>query len=568
MSPFLGWSKPRRLFGGIKEMRLAPKFVIAIILFSLLALVLPASVAKAGEMATEAWVARYDGPISGFDHARDIAVDSLGNVYVTGWSASTAYSTPMGYDYATVKYDTNGNEQWVARYNGPANGEDEACAIAVDSAGNVYVTGSSHDGHDWDYVTIKYDTSGNQLWLARYDGPASDYDYAQDMAIDSSGNVYVTGWSEASSTDWDYATVKYDTNGNEQWVARYNGPANRADEAYAIAVDSAGNVYVTGYSIGTNRDYATVKYDTAGNELWVARYDSGEGFGSDVAHDITVDASGNVYVTGTTAGNQGYATIKYNNDGTQLWVARYEGSTTRTEFAEAIAVDGLGNAYVTGWLGGGGTNGDYVTVKYDTDGNELWVDRYDASGDDYACALALDNSGYIYVTGSSGKYALPGRVGSDYATIKYDTNGNRMWVARYDGSPDTNMGPCAIVVDNLGNIYVTGEDWSSSTCFDYATIKYTQAAGPTPTPTPEGCFIATAAYGTSSAAELDTLRAFRDEVLLQNGLGSQLVAFYYEVSPPVADFISEHQPLRTLVRELLVDPVVWVVEAIESFWRD
>ncbi|MBA7648770.1 hypothetical protein ES703_56560 [subsurface metagenome] len=82
----------------------------------------------------------------------------------------------------------------------------------------------------------------------------------------------------------------------------------------------------------------------------------------------------------------------------------------------------------------------------------------------------------------------------------------------------------------------------------------------------DGCFIATAAYGTSTAAEIDTLRAFRDEVLLENGLGSQLVAFYYDVSPPVADFISEHDVLRTLVRELLVEPVAWVVEATGTLW--
>ena len=83
-----------------------------------------------------------------------------------------------------------------------------------------------------------------------------------------------------------------------------------------------------------------------------------------------------------------------------------------------------------------------------------------------------------------------------------------------------------------------------------------------------GCFIATAAYGTSTAEELDTLRAFRDDVLLQNSIGSQLVEWYYQTSPPVADFISEHQPLRTLVRELLVDPVTWLVEATRTLWRD
>ena len=89
-----------------------------------------------------------------------------------------------------------------------------------------------------------------------------------------------------------------------------------------------------------------------------------------------------------------------------------------------------------------------------------------------------------------------------------------------------------------------------------------------PPPNGDGCFIATAAYGTSTAAEIDVLRAFRDEVLLENILGSQLVNLYYEVSPPVADFISEHEGLRTLVRELLVDPVAWLVEATGTLWRD
>ena len=82
------------------------------------------------------------------------------------------------------------------------------------------------------------------------------------------------------------------------------------------------------------------------------------------------------------------------------------------------------------------------------------------------------------------------------------------------------------------------------------------------TPPPGGCFIATAAYGTSTATEIDTLRAFRDDVLLENGLGSQLVDFYYEVSSPVAHFISEHDVLRTLVRELLVETVASLVHMI------
>jgi hypothetical protein len=82
-----------------------------------------------------------------------------------------------------------------------------------------------------------------------------------------------------------------------------------------------------------------------------------------------------------------------------------------------------------------------------------------------------------------------------------------------------------------------------------------------------GCFIATAAYGSPTAEQLDVLREFRDALLLENTAGSQLVALYYKLSPPVADFISGNSFLRTLVRELLVDPVVWMVEATGGIWR-
>ena len=81
-----------------------------------------------------------------------------------------------------------------------------------------------------------------------------------------------------------------------------------------------------------------------------------------------------------------------------------------------------------------------------------------------------------------------------------------------------------------------------------------------------GCFIATAAYGTPTAKQLDVLRAFRDEVLLKSTVGSRLVDLYYKVSPPIANFISEHNVVRTLVRELVIDPIVWVLEATRAIW--
>ncbi|MBI1746683.1 MAG: SBBP repeat-containing protein [Acidobacteria bacterium] len=166
-------------------------------------------------------------------------------------------------------------QQWIARYNGSGNGTDYATALAVDADGNVYVTGYSYGvGTGSDYATVKYDAAGNQLWVARYNGPGNSWDWASALAVDANGNVYVTGWSLGVGTENDYATVKYDAAGNQLWVARYHGPGNSGDGASALAVDAEGNVYVTGGSVGVYRvsDYATVKYDAAGNQLWVARY--------------------------------------------------------------------------------------------------------------------------------------------------------------------------------------------------------------------------------------------------------------------------------------------------------
>jgi hypothetical protein len=180
---------------------------------------------------------------------------------VTGASIGTTFPD---FDYATIKYSSTGQQQWVARYNGPGNSDDGANAIAIDESGNSYVTGSSHDlNTNYEhYVTIKYNSAGDEQWSARYSGPENGDNLAIAIAVDGPGNVYVTGASSGLGTDWDYATVKYNTSGTEEWVARYNGPGNFVDTAYGIGVDALGNVYVAGTSVGsgTNTDYATIKY--------------------------------------------------------------------------------------------------------------------------------------------------------------------------------------------------------------------------------------------------------------------------------------------------------------------
>jgi hypothetical protein len=366
----------------------------------------------------QAWVARYNGSANLDDGGHAIVGDNAGNVYVTGGS----HGLGTDLDYATINYNSAGQEAWVARYNGPANGWDRAAAIARDSSGNVYATGQSLGlGTDYDYATVKYDSAGQQQWVARYNGPGNGEDDAVAVATDGSGNVYVTGQSLGLVNGFDYATIKYDSAGQQQWVARYN--SGYYDLVRAIAVDSSGNVYVTGRSagLGTGPDYVTIKYDSAGQQQWVARY-NGPGNDLDEALAIAIDSSGNVYVTGHSAAANlapDYATIKYDSAGQEQWVTRYNGTGNFNDAALAIAVDSSGNIYVTG-SSDGTRSSDYATVKYSSAGQEQWVARYNGPGRGYddAEGIVIDGSGNVYVTGPS----VSRRTGFDYATIKYVQN--------------------------------------------------------------------------------------------------------------------------------------------------
>jgi hypothetical protein len=407
----------------------------------------------------ELWVARLN-----YDLASAIAVDSAGNSFVTGWICASVdqFGDCTDFGWETVKYDTNGNVLWTASFD--AVGASFPSAIAVDAFGNAYVTGSICVTNNCEegcvcyysaYGTIKYDPNGAQLWLASSFGGVGDA--AEAIAVDPNGNVYITGLSYDGFTPH-YATLKYDSNGNEIWVARYNGPGNGPDYAAAVGLDPAGNVYVTGGSagVGTSYDYATIKYDPAGNQLWVARYD-GPASGDDAAVGLAVSSLGNVYVTGQSLGtttSNDYATIKYDPNGNQLWVARYDGPASGDDFATAIALSSDEHVHVTGASPGSGTNPDYATIQYDSDGNEIWVARYNGPGNsrDWPHAIALDAAGSVYVTGESEGLG----TGLDYATIKYSPQGATQWVDRYDGPGHGDDVAYAVAVDPSGNVYVTG----------------------------------------------------------------------------------------------------------------
>jgi hypothetical protein len=285
--------------------------------------------------------------------------------------------------------------EWVKQYNGPGNSSDIASSIAVDDSGNVYVTGESWGGSSTnsDYATIKYNSSGIEQWVSRYNGPGNGQDYAVAIGRDKQRNVYVTGSSMGSGTNGlDFATVKYDNSGVQKWVARYNfGTSNEI--AVGMCIDTPGYIYITGYTTGSNSIIRTIKYDSLGNQEWVSSYD-GPSTGSNASRDITLDKHGNILIVGTS--DSDYITVKYNPSGVQQWVSSYEGPGNVINYAKAIETDSDANVIITGYSSGP-FSPNWVTVKYDPNGVQLWVKTELGTGEsyDYADDLTVDVSGNV-----------------------------------------------------------------------------------------------------------------------------------------------------------------------------
>ena len=422
------------------------------------------------------WERRYNGPANSQDYANALAVDGSGNVVVTGSSVGSE----DGEDYYTAKYAAaDGAILWEQRYNGPSSPgkyNDLAQALAVDGSGNVVVTGSSDNGANTDYYTAKYARAdGALLWERRYKGPANASDGASAVAVDARGNVVVTGSSVGNESGADYYTAKYAAaNGALLWEKRYNGPANQGDEARALVLDASGNVVVTGFSgNGNSEDCYTAKYAaTGGALLWEKRY-HGPANGNDRGLAVAVDAKGNVVVTGFSNGD--YHTAKYGAaNGALLWEKLGPPGS-----ASSVAVDGLGNIVVTGtsYLAisdnpDDGIQANYYTAKYAAvNGALLWERRSNgpANSQSKAQSVAVDRSGNVVVTGSSSGDDQT----ADYYTAKYAAaDGALLWEKR---------GPVgaasSVAVDRSGNVVVAGTSYSDNGTADYYTAKYAASDG-------------------------------------------------------------------------------------------
>lgn len=427
----------------------------------------------------EAWVNSYNGPGNNSDIGKSVSRGDSGNVYVTGHS-----NNPVTfYDIVTIKYNEAGIKQWERVFNGPGSDVDYAACMLTDEFENVYVAGYTFNaGSQYDYVILKYNWNGNLEWSRIYNGPGNGIDQARSLFVDNSGSVYVTGHSYGGSgVSYDYATVKYSWDGNLQWVKRYNGPVSTVDGANAVYVDGSQNVYVTGQSSGDGSSYdaATVKYGADGTELWSLRY-NGVANDIDMGFFVSSGGQGTIVIAGYSRGmgsDYDYVTIKIDESGNELWTQRYNGPLNKQDFPTDLLVDASGNVYVTGVADSDISEiySNYATIKYNAAGVPQWAAIYNGPGNgkDSAASIALDDTGNVFVTGKS----LGSGTSSDYATIKYTSSGVQDKVARYNGTGNKNDGANSISVDKFGNVYVTGTSFGSGGNDDHVTLRYSYVSG-------------------------------------------------------------------------------------------
>jgi len=411
----------------------------------------------------------------GNEFSESTVVDSTGNIYTTGRFASTVDFDPGvgtsnltsagSSDVFVSKLDASGNLLWAKSFGAAA--ADAGLSIAVDSTGNVYTTGFFASTVDFDpgagttnlttagssdVFISKLDASGNLVFAKRFGGGISDLGYS--IAVDSTGNIYTTGFFQdtvdfdpsAGTTNLTTAGLsdvfisKLDASGNLVFAKRFG--AAEADAGRSIALDSTGNIYTAGYfeqtvdfdpSAGTTNltsagrsDVFVSKLDSSGNLVFAKRFGAAE---TDVGLSVAVDSTGNVYTTGY--------------------------------FEQTVDFDpGAGTTDLT--TGGGS---DVFVSKLDASGNLVFAKRFGGSNDDGGISISVDSNGNIHTTGyfeervdfdpGAGTSNLTSAGGTDVFVSKIDSSGNLLLAKSFGGTAN-DVGR-SITFDSTGNIYTTGE---------------------------------------------------------------------------------------------------------------
>jgi len=424
------------------------------------------------------WVVRYNGPGNGNDGVRAAALSPTGYLYATGYAAGPDASS----DFFTVRYDTaTGNPTTALFQYLPGLGRaDGAAALALDAAGNVFVTGFSTDTfrqsgtlrYPRQVTTLKYNSGLGLTWSASYraSNTSTNAGISGRAIAAKGGSAFVTGACYSNSDSLVAVTLGYEaSSGSQRWAKTLEGDLDDgADTGRAVAVDAAGRVVVAAAVATDSTDYdlVAVAYDsTDGDELLTVHEDVAEADECPVA--LCVDAACNVYIAEVVDGPS-LLLLSYDSTGARRWARSFDDYDCE---ARAMVLDKWGGLYVAGVSDGDRSNTALFLGKFmATTGAKVWDVRHespDSAGEAGASAIALDRDGCVYATG----YSTGVGTGKDFLTTKYSASGALLDTWTYDnGGYDE---ATAVCVDTARTVYFSGMS-AGTNGTDVATVKREQ----------------------------------------------------------------------------------------------
>ncbi|MFN0199888.1 MAG: T9SS type A sorting domain-containing protein [Bacteroidia bacterium] len=347
------------------------------------------------------------------------------------------------------------NLNWENRYNGQGDSTSRYTCSAMASDGNIVLGGyTTISTNKRDMLVSKVTPQGILVWSYVYNGIGDGDDEAADITTDGSGNIYVAATIDNDTLGDDIVAFKFDTNGNPLWATFHAPTMNQNDDAVAIALDASGNIFIAGTSDGNvsptadNLDFVTIKYSNAGAELWNKRM-NGLANADDEATKLTLDAAGNVITVGLSdnGNDDDYVSIKYDTNGTLLWKRVIDNGDN--DRPTDVKTDANNNVYVTGRSTF--SDYDYYTIKYNSAGVVVWDNTFDDGGDDRATHLFVNSAGEVFVVGRSFNAVQDDNV----VVQKINATGITAWTTTpYNGTANKADQPFGMRLDANGNIYI------------------------------------------------------------------------------------------------------------------
>ncbi len=429
------------------------------------------------------WTNLAGNPTTGLEWSASIN-DQDQNIYTVGHTVTTTF----GVDLFLLKKNKSGQTIWQQQFSNSTNSKDYGVAITFDQNGDLCLAGATLDplSNTHDYLVLKYDTSGVLLWSAVHDGPGNDEDVPTAITTDTSNNVYVTGGSFHPSRDYDYWTIKLNASGQLIWDENYDHN-NKRDGATDIIINPLGEVVVTGGSFvdNDNWDYATLKYNTQfGTPLGENRLNSGA-VGLDMPTGFTTDGSGNIYLAGYGSSNgtdNDFYTVKLDEDLDLVWSVFY-GSTGIEERGQDVVVNAQGEVYATGYVDRQDGGRDYLTIKYSSNGQELWAKKRSPRENGNratAYCMALDALDNVVISGEE----LRANGDGFFKTVSYSPDGDLLWEDIHNQDELSNEKPLHILLQSNGDLVVSGQLGNQSAGkyqqVQYAPFYYTPTFDYTP----------------------------------------------------------------------------------------